>query len=150
MSAEVLTTWGVVLELDDDVADRALDETSIRRQAASWFEIARRAYFERCPRLTALLREQQAALAVSAVRIGPLDAGSYGRGVMVGVSVIEVRPSSFDMAVRIRLPADHDASTASGRCTVEIVRAADGAAIQIPREIRDEFISIQLGARAYL
>jgi len=150
VSAEVVTTWGVVLDLDEDAADPTLDAMSLRRQAACWFEAARRAYFDRCPRLATLLREQVAGLAVSAEQIGPLPSGPYRGGVMVAVSVAEVRTSSFDMALRIRLTADHDAPPASGRCTVALVRDADGAVVRIPREIRDEFIALELGASAWL
>lgn len=150
VSGEVVTTWGVVLDLDEDAADPTLEAMPLRQQAACWFEAARRAYFDRCPRLTTLLGEQEARLAVSAEQIGHLPSGPYRGGVTVAVSVTEVRASSFDMALRIRLTADHDAPPASGRCTVALVRDADGAVIPIPREVRDEFIALQLGASAWL
>ena len=56
-------------------------------------------------------------------------------------------PVVIDMAVRIR-PAGEDAGPpANGRCTTVVERRATGERIPIPREIRDEFIAIQLAAR---
>jgi len=148
--AEIVTTWGVVLDLAEDTAHPSPDAMSLPRQAASWFEAARRSYVDRCPRLASLLREQGARLAVSAEQISDLGAGPYRGGVTVAISVTEIRASSFDMALRIRSARDDGARPASGRCTVALVRDADGAVIPIPREIRDEFIALQLGASAWL
>jgi hypothetical protein len=51
------------------------------------------------------------------------------------------------MAVRIR-PSGQDAgSPANGRCTETILRRTTAERIPIPREVRDEFIAIQLAAR---
>jgi hypothetical protein len=51
------------------------------------------------------------------------------------------------MAVRIR-PSGQDAgSPANGRCTVTILRRTTAERIPIPREVRDEFVAIQLAAR---
>jgi hypothetical protein len=56
-------------------------------------------------------------------------------------------PVVIDMAVRIR-PAGEDAGPpANGRCTTVVERRATGERIPVPREIRDEFIAIQLAAR---
>jgi len=148
--SEILTTWGVVLDLAEDAAHPSSDALSLRRQGAAWFEAARRSYFDRCPRLASLLREQGARLAVSAEQIDNLGAGPYPGGVTVAVSVTEIRASSFDMALRIRTARDDDAPPASGGCTVALVRDADGTVIPVPREIRDELIALQLGASAWL
>jgi acyl-CoA thioesterase FadM len=141
MCADVLTTWGVVLELDGIVDEERLES------ASRWFAQGRDAFFKRCPRLAAFLRAEKALLQVTAEQVGPIAPASCAGGLMVGVSVIEVRPSSFDMGVRIR-PAGEDAGQpANGRCTMVIQRRATGERIPIPREIRDEFIATQLAAR---
>ncbi len=144
MCAEVLTTWGVVLEIDGD-GGRA----SPIERASAWFETAREEYFERCPRLAALLRAESAVLMVSAEQVEALPGGDGRSPIRLAASVTEVRPSSFDMALRIRPTTDDDVAPANGRCTVTIVRAATAKPIPIPPEVRDEFIAIQLAARDY-
>jgi acyl-CoA thioesterase FadM len=129
----------VVLELDERVDDERLDPASL-------FARGRSLYLERCSGLAAFLEAEDAALLVTAAEVGPIVAAHAG-GLMVGVSVVEVRPSSFDMAVRIRPTGDDAGSPANGRCTMAIQRRATGERIAIPREIRDEFIAIQLAAR---
>jgi acyl-CoA thioesterase FadM len=141
MHADVLTTWGVVLDLDGIVdAERCMS-------AADWFADGRAAFFDRCPRLAAFLRSEGAQLRTSAEQIGPVDLVSRADGIRIGVSVVEVRPTSFTMAVRIRSTGADAAPPADGRCTIVIERRATGDRMPIPREVRDEFIAIQLAAR---
>jgi acyl-CoA thioesterase FadM len=148
MTREVLTTWGVVLDVEDeDEGEPAVDEAALHRRAAAWFETGRRAYFDRCPRLHAVLDEEDAVLAISGERIDPLLPTPRGGGVRIAVSVTEVRPSSFDMALRIRRSTSAETSPANGRCTVTIERRATGEPILVPRDVRDEMIAIQRGAR---
>jgi acyl-CoA thioesterase FadM len=141
MCADVLTAWGVVLELDGIVDEERLEP------ASRWFARGRDAFFMRCPRLAAFLRAEEAALRVTAEQVGPIAPASCAGGLMVGVSVIEVRPSSFDMAVRIRPAGEYAGQPANGRCTMVIQRRATGERIPISREVRDEFVVIQLSAR---
>ena len=146
MTGEVLTTWGVVLDVESDGRDEA-DEDNLADRA---FSPGRAAYFERCPRLAAFLVAESATLTVTGDRLEVGTIGARGRsGLVVGVSVIEIRPTSFDMAVRIR-PAVGDEPPVNGRCTIVIERAGTGERIPIPTEVRDEFIAIQLGARDLL
>ena len=140
MATDLLTTWGVVLDLDGFGDGEDLGSTG------RWFAQARDALLARCPHLAAFLRAEDAALRVTAEQVGPAAATGPG-GVRVGVSVIEVRPSSFDMAVRIR-PAGEDADPpVNGRCTMVVERRATRERVPIPLEVRDEFIAIQLAAR---
>ena len=77
-----------------------------------------------------------------------MPAATLTGSVSVGVSVTEVLPASFVMAVRIRGEQDaiHD-----GRATVTIrADSGSGPALPIPRDVRDEFIALQLNAREYL
>jgi acyl-CoA thioesterase FadM len=141
MAGAVLTTWGVVLELDP--AGGRERGTS----AASVFAEGRRAYFDRCPRLASFLRAEDAELRPAAEHVDGIDDAAWTGGIRVGVSVVEVRPSSFTMAVRIRPAGDGAGPSTNGRCTLVIERRTTGARIPIPREVRDEFVAIQLGAR---
>ena len=139
MATDLLTTWGVVLELDTVGDEESLGSTG------RWFAQGRDALLARCPHLAAFLRAEHAALRVTAERVGPAAPGP-GR-VRVGVSVVEVRPSSFDMAARIRPTGEDARPPVNGRCTMVVERRATRERVQIPREVRDEFIAIQLAAR---
>lgn len=85
---------------------------------------------------------------MTAEQVDPTARASRAGGLRVGVSVIEVRPSSFDMAVRLRPAGQDQGEPANGRCAAVIERRATGERIVIPREVRDEFIAIQLAVRA--
>jgi hypothetical protein len=111
MSAEVLTTWGVVLELEGKIAELQPDSTS------RWFAESRDAFFKLCPRLAAFLQAEKTELQLTDEHVEPLDNTSGTGGLKIGASVIEVRPSSFEMAVRIRPLSDHPAPPANGRST---------------------------------
>jgi acyl-CoA thioesterase FadM len=143
MAADVLTTWGVVLHVEvDGVASGERPEP-----AARWFAEARRAYFERCPRLEAFLHAEEAELRLTAEQVGQAAGPSCAGSLRIGVSVIEVRPSSFDMAVRVRTVGDEAGRLVDGRCTFVVERCATAERIPIPREVRDEFSALQLAAR---
>jgi acyl-CoA thioesterase FadM len=141
MGGDMLTTWGVVLELDPVAGGER------GTSAADWFADGRGAFFDRCPRLAAFLRSEDARLRTSAEHFEPLDIAPSASGVRIGVSVVEVRLTSFTMAVRIRWTGTDAAPPANGRCTVAIEHRVTGERIPIPREVRDEFVAIQLGAR---
>ena len=76
-----------------------------------------------------------------------MSAASAGVAVRVGVSVVEVRPSSFDLAIRIRPLGDGVGPPSHGRCTIVIVRCHTGERVPITRDARDEFIARQVAAR---
>lgn len=141
MAGDVLTTWGVVLDLDPTAgSERGTSADDV-------FAEGRRAYFDRCPRLAALLRAEDAELRPAAEHLDRIDSPAWTGAVRIGVSVVEIRPSSFTMALRIRRPGDGAGTSTNGRCTLVIERRATGERIPIPREVRDEFVAIQLGAR---
>ena len=95
MEGEVLTTWGVVLDVN------GTDDAGHLESIGGWFAEARAAFFARCPRLAELLRSEDAILVVIAEDVGPI-AFPTNAGALIGVSVVEIRRTSFDMAVRIR------------------------------------------------
>lgn len=139
MSAHMVSTWGIVLEAEELGAAAPT--------AVGLFDAGRAAYLARCPALAAAAAAAGAEVRVTVERIG--DAGGADlAGASVGASVIEVRPTSIEMAVRIR-PAG-DGTPIDGRCTLAIVADATGEPVPVPREVRDELIAIQLGARSYL
>ena len=141
MTGDMLTTWGVVLNLDPAGCGQRASS------ADDAFAEGRRAYFERCPRLISFLRAEDAELRPAAEHVDDIDAAAVTGGIRIGVSVVEVRSTSFTMAVRIRPPGDRAGRPTNGRCTLLIQRRATGERLPIPGEVRDEFIAIQLGAR---
>lgn len=141
MGDDVLTTWGVVLDRE------VMVDLEQRTSAGDWFAEGRGAFFDRCPRLAALLRDEDAELRVTAEQVGPVDIAPGAGSARIGVSVVEVRTTSFTMAVRIRPTGQDAGAPANGRCTVTILRRTTAERLPIPREVRDEFVAIQLAAR---
>jgi hypothetical protein len=128
MVADVLTTWGVVLELEGKAAEVDPDSTS------RWLAESRDAYFMLCPRLAAFLQDEKAELQLTDEYVDPLDDTSSTGGLKIGASVIEVRPSSFEMAIRVRRLGDDPAPPANGRCTLVVRRRSTGE--RIPSRVR--------------
>ena len=141
MGAEIPTTWGLVLEVE------AADGPDGGEPASVLFARGRDALLARCVRLAELLRAEVAEVRVEREKVDPMPVASAGAGARVGVSVVEVRPTSFDMAVRIRPLGEDRGAPAHGRCTIVLARSATGERIPIPRDVRDEFVAIQLSAR---
>jgi acyl-CoA thioesterase FadM len=139
----VLTTWGVLLDLDLFAEE---DPAATARRA---FAAGRDAYLAHCPILAEVVRREAATLRVTAERLDPIATTPGSDGLQVAVSVVEIRPSSFEMAVRIRVAANDVGPAVNGRCTIALERRATGERIPIPNEVRDEFIAIQLAARDY-
>jgi acyl-CoA thioesterase FadM len=142
MPSDLLSTWGVVLERPAGRAGPAGDP-------AAWFADGRSAYFERCPVPSDCLEREGCTLQVTVERLGPMPGGLEAAAAMIGVSVVEVRPSSFEMAVRIRALGTDDMRPVNGRCTVTIVRRRTGERIRIPSQVREEFVATQLAARDF-
>jgi hypothetical protein len=139
----VLTTWAVVFE--EDTAASA-GPTALR----AWTGRALELYVETCPALAVLLRTEDAVLATTGERLeGIADAvaAREPRRVRIAVSVVEVQPTSFDLAVRLRTLDGQAGAPADGRCTIVVERAGTGERVPIPREVRDAMVAIALAAR---
>jgi len=67
-----------------------------------------------CPRLAAFLQDEKAELQLTDEYVDPLDDTSSTGGLKIGASVIEVRPSSFEMAIRVRRLGDDPARPRTG------------------------------------
>ena len=147
MSGDVLTRWGLVFAVEAEPAGDVRSLLTIE----SVFARARAAYLDRCAVLAAFLGEEAAEVRVAGGQPwSPAATGDLAAdGALVGVSVVEVRPSSFDMAVRIRPTGgdDGDAEPVNLRRTLVVERTATGERLGIPREVRNEFIALQLAAR---
>jgi hypothetical protein len=145
VSGDIVTRWGLVLGWERETTADARSVITVE----GVFADARTAYLDRCAVLGAFLRDQGAEVRVEAV--GPGTARSAdpfpADGALVGVSVVEVRPSSFDMAVRIRPAGEGDATPVNLRRTMVVERTITGERLEIPREVRAEFIGLQLAAR---
>jgi acyl-CoA thioesterase FadM len=149
VSGDVVTSWGLVLRWERATAADARSVITIE----GVFADARTAYLGRCAVLAAFLRDQEAEVRVEVARPGtafPADTFSADAfpadGALVGVSVVEVRPSSFDMAVRIRPAGAGDVAPVNLRRTMVVERTTTGERLEIPREVRAEFIALQLSA----
>ncbi len=149
MSADILTRWALVRETAVSAGDigprgRLSDDAVLR-----WFADGRSAYFDRCANLRKELRSGRIRIQTAAVRVGPPPAFQQDSSALVAVSVIELRPTSFDMALRVRgLDAD-DSAVVDGRCTVMLADAATGASLEIPEVVRREVIALEQGATDY-
>ena len=144
MSGDILTHWGLVLQWERP----ATADVPTLITAEDVFADARTAYLDRCAVLTAYLRDQEAEVrtALGALRTAaPADVLTLDEA-LVGISVVEVGPSSFEMAVRIR-PAGTGAHPVDIRRTLVVARLATGERLPIPGAVRDEFIALQLAAR---
>ncbi|MHB8892381.1 MAG: hypothetical protein ACYC65_10105 [Candidatus Limnocylindrales bacterium] len=151
MSGDVLTRWGLVFAVEAELAGDVRSLLTVE----SVFARARAAYLDRCAVLAAFLGEEAAEVRVAGGQPwSPAATGDLAAdGALVGVSVVEVRPSSFDMAVRIRPTGDGDgdgdAEPVNLRRTLVVERTATGERLGIPREVRNEFIALQLAARDF-
>ena len=143
-----MTRWGLVFHWE---RPSTVDVRSLIT-AEAIFARARDAYLDRCAVLGAFLGDAAAEIQVAAdppgtaaapVVLEAIDADAA----LVGVSVVELRPSSFDMAVRIRPAGDGEPAPVDLRRTLVVARTATGERLAIPREVRDELIAIQLAAR---
>ena len=142
-----MTRWGLVFNWERASSG---DVRSLVT-AEDMLALARGAYLGRCAVLGAFLGEEAAEVRVVADPPGTATPAAVLEAIeadaaLVGVSVIEVRPSSFDLAVRIRPTGDGEPATVDLRRTLVVERTASGERLGIPREVRDEFIAIQLAA----
>jgi hypothetical protein len=147
MSRDILTTWGLVLRWERQATADARSLITVE----DVFADACAAYLDRCAVLAAFLRDEGAEVRVAAEPTGIATPGEIHEpdGALVGVSVVEVRPSSFDMAIRVRPAGDGDGDVVPVylRRTLVVERRATGERLPIPRDVRDEFIALQLAGR---
>jgi acyl-CoA thioesterase FadM len=144
-----LARWAVVVEMeassnDIDAAGRPRHETVER-----WFEGARRSYLDRCLALREEVRSGRADVRVDDLRIactGPIESG---QPVLVAVTVTELRPTSFDMALRVRGLGGPGTIVASGRCTFVLAEPGSDAALTLPDGVRHEVLALESDASDY-
>ena len=145
-----MTRWGLVFNWERASSGDELTHITAEDILAR----ARGAYLDRCAVLGAFLGEEAAEVRVVADPPGATAPTAVfdaleADAALVCVSVIEVRPSSFDLAVRIRPTGDGGPAPVDLRRTLVVERTATGERLGIPREVRDEFIAIQLAARDF-
>ena len=145
--SRILTRWAVVKEhavsMGDVGAGRLREEVLL-----GWFADARSAYFELSPGLTAETRARRIRILGMRLRMGSSGSIEPGRAVWVAVSVTELRPSSFDMAFRVRELGGDGAILAQGGCSVEIAES-DGSTMKVPEAIRQEILAIEANSASY-
>lgn len=149
MSGEILTRWAVAWETavsaDAIGADGRLSAPVLRRLFAD----GRRAYFERCPSLREELHGDRIRLQEEALRVDPTEPLGSVRSVLVAVSVTELRPTSFDMALRVRSLGDDGSLVANGRCTLVFMDATAGTPVRMTEAVRRDIIAVEAGASSY-
>lgn len=145
MGTDILGRWGAVLETAVSPADLRPDGRPTDETLQRWFDEARRTYVERCLALSETIRDGRIDLVTSAFRNGPPAPLRPGAAVRIGVSATELRPSSFDMALRIRILGDGSV-VADGRCTIALADASTGALLPVPAQVRRDLIALEQGA----
>ncbi|MGZ6557485.1 MAG: hypothetical protein ACXVEY_11655 [Actinomycetota bacterium] len=146
----VLTRWAIAWETRlsprDIASDARLTHGTLVRLAA----YARRKYLQDCPSLQREIREGLLRLRTTGVR-GAGSHGNFVAGEVVGVaaSITELRPSSFELALRISGLSRGDPPVANVRCSVSLTDPTTGTARIISDAIRQEIIAREREASLY-
>ena len=146
---EILTRWAVARETDVAPEDLGQDGWPIRGALERWFGEARRDYLDRCAALSGHLRGEGVRLEESIERLDAMGSLSAGALVLVAVSVTELRPRSFDMALRIRGLGDDGSVAGIGSCRLALLDTASGSRITLPEAVRREILALESAAQHY-
>jgi acyl-CoA thioesterase FadM len=143
VSSEILTRWAVALEIPVEETDLDEDARVGREVLVGWFELARKAYLERCPSLAdGSLEPRAKALEMS--QRGPVG---YPDTVLIATSVTELGETWFTMRCRLRsLLGSHDV-VADGRCTMEVTDMDTGDPIPVPEQVRKDLLTLEMNAQ---
>jgi acyl-CoA thioesterase FadM len=149
MSTAVLTRWPVRVEflvLADDVdehdcpTDHALDR---------WFATAWSACLQRCQTLRDVLSDRGTRLALGSLRLSSRRSVRPGDRVWMAVGATELRPSAFDLAIRVRVLGSDAAPILEGHRSVGLVDTASGSSLPIPVQIQKELMALADTASEY-
>ena len=145
----IMSKWSVVTEHAVGPEDLGADATITDAAVDRWAAAATAAYLEQCARL-----EDRRATDGLVVRSSVREHGGARQlggapTVVVTATATEVLPEAFVVAVRIRpLAADSD-DPLDLACEIRLEDPVTGAAQDIGRDIRDELIALEHGARHY-
>jgi acyl-CoA thioesterase FadM len=145
----ISTRWSVLQEHRVSPDDLGPDGLVTDDAVAGWIAGARRAYLDRCTRLEDVragggfaLRDQTTRLPAGA-EVGAPDL------VAVSASAIEIFPTSFVVALRLRTAGGDTDVALDARSTLRLEDPATGATQEITDEIRDELIALEHAARHF-
>jgi acyl-CoA thioesterase FadM len=136
----IVSKWAVLHE--HPVTPSDLDDTGTVRTdvVTTWLDAVRTAYLDRCPRLAELGRNADWDVRT----VGPAAVTGSPDGVAVSATAAEVRPAAVTLSLRIR-SADR---TVDARSTIRLLDA-EGNAIELGNEVRDELIALEHAAEHY-
>jgi acyl-CoA thioesterase FadM len=148
VNGDVVTRWPVVRE--ESVRPEDLDPSGrlTRATLERWVDDALAEYLGRCPRLRAELDGGARRLRRSEAAFDRPQSSTAGSGVLLALGVCEIRPSSIDVAVRIRALASDDPSVANGRVVLVLVDGT-GTTVSLPAFIEPEIIAVEAAASRY-
>ena len=141
----VIGRWAIVLDVSLRPGDVHADGRPAEATLERWFEAAWAAYLERAPRLSALVAAGRVSRELR-TRAGREVGPATDPEVTVGLSVTELRPSSFDARMRVRGAGGEVVGEALARLT--IADPLDGGS-RVPEDVRRELLEIEQGATGY-
>ena len=148
MASQMLSRWAVLCEIplraDDIDAEGRPEEAAIAR----WLDAARDRYVRRCDALSAAVCSDSVGL-LSTRRNARVIGTISGEEILVAVSVTEVRPTSFDMAFRLRSCGKDGRVVLDTKMTCVLTAGASRDALPISPEIRAGLIAVEKEACAY-
>ena len=138
--------WETTLDSQEVARDGSLEHDALVRFASR----ARHDYIRTCPRFDAAIRRGLIRIHVTGLSlVGSNGAFATGETVRIAASLAELRPSSFDLALRISGLNRSAPPIANVRCSITLVDRATGAPRIIPGAIRDEIIAREREADYY-
>jgi acyl-CoA thioesterase FadM len=149
VSAGILTRWAVVREGTVHASEVRRDGRPTDEAVRRWFADAREFYLDRCRKLGEESRAGRVRLSETAVDVPPGPPLIAGETLLVAVSVTELRPSSFDMAFRVRGLSAGGSVVATGRCTVELVDEDGHRPALISPSVRQDILAMEAAATDY-
>jgi hypothetical protein len=143
----ISTRWVVAEEHDVAPADRTGDGAIAPAAVTAWADAACRSYLEGCPVLEATRAAAALDLVVTpAIVAGPLPPAPRA---VITASATEILPRAFVLATRLRTLGGDDDQVVNATHEVRLVDPASGEAQEISREVRDELIAHEHGARHF-
>jgi acyl-CoA thioesterase FadM len=148
MRTGMLTPWAIVEEVaitpDDLGPDGRPNEGALLR----WLSSGWSAYLNRCTALHDEVRDGRIRLSIGALRLSHCRQVGPATGALIATGLTEMRPSSLDMALRIRTLGSGDDPIADGRFSVEF-RDGYNVRLGIPPEIRRALLAVEAAASHY-
>jgi acyl-CoA thioesterase FadM len=145
----VLTRWPIALEIPVAAEDLRPAGCPSRDALTRWFGLAAEAYTQRCPSLRDRLSDRGTALSVGALRVRSLRAVHVAETLRIAIATTELRPTSIEVALRVRVLGRDAGPVANCRCSLRFVSEGDGTPVVVPDVVRSELIRLEATASEY-